>query len=197
MKLEIETLLKDYERSHSRFQIEHFIIGSTGDTWHQYKHALREIENRYRYLNELKDKKDIAGVPAKIKRWFFLRFSEKTSNIKNGDNRENDDTILDIERELNEFVKIAKKIKKDIGEITDERRQQLEFESWKNKGLKMAAIDILSSGNISNQTYDFIFSLPKKAQLEIFHKLKDNPPMNLLGFEPDEIRALSNQGRGT
>jgi hypothetical protein len=102
--------------------------------------------------------------------------------------------IIDTEREATRFAEIAEKLKTELGEITKERRYQLETESWKNKGIKMAAIDILATGRISNQTYDFIFSLPKGSQLELFSALSVKQPMALLGFEPDEIRAITKKG---
>ena len=94
----------------------------------------------------------------------------------------------ETERELSRFVFHALRLKEEIGELTEEKRYQLETKSWAAKGLKMAAIDLMASGRISNQTYDFLFALPKESMVDIIKKLSSKKPMELLGFEPEEIK---------
>ncbi len=193
----IESLLADYEAIHSCFQIKHFIVGASGDKWAQYKQALREIDARYNNLIDMEWQQQVAISASVKKKWYAVLGVGKQSvnKVLEKKNRE----ISGIKKELARFIEIAEKLKAELGEITEERRYQLETESWKNKGIKMAAIDILATGRISNQTYDFVFSLPKESQLELFAKLSNQQPMALLGFEPDEVRAitrkLSNTGQ--
>ena len=94
----------------------------------------------------------------------------------------------ETEKELARFIFHALRLKKEIGELTEEKRYQLETKSWAAKGLKMAAIDIMASGRISNQTYDFLFALPKESMVDIIKKLSSKKPMELLGFEPEGIK---------
>ena len=181
--IQLKTILIDYEDRHSEFQIENFIIRSSGCEWFQYKQALREIDSRANIIVALHDEKKAFEFPRY--KLFFLKTRRK-SQLKIIEKK-----IFNVEAELKIFLRIAEKLKKQIGEITPERRNQLETESWKNKGIKMAAIDILATGRISNQTYDFVFSLPKESQLEIFKTVSAIQPMGILGFEPDEIRAIT------
>jgi hypothetical protein len=193
MKKQIEDLLKDHQGHHSNFQVENFIIGCSGDLWAQYKQALREIESRYEIV--FTEREDLKVEKGRIEKYAHGVNGDTALkailNRKIGGYEKRLKNVRDTSRELKRFVDLAEKLKKELGEITEERRYQLETESWKNKGIKMAAIDILATGRISNQTYDFIFSLPKESQLELFAKLSNKQPMALLGFEPDEIRAIT------
>jgi len=196
MKYKISNMLGDHHDLHSEFQIENFIIKSQGDEWAQYKQCLREIKARVENIESDKIQLKILELNKTKKPPFWFKIfkhkiikiegatgSDKLTSLKN--------TIKERERELECFVRIAEKLKDKLGDITAERRAQLEAESWKAKGLKMAALDLMSAGRISGQTLDFIFSLPKGSQLELFSKLSAKQPMALLGFEPDEIRAIS------
>jgi hypothetical protein len=196
MEDKIKIILKDDEVQHSDFQVEHFIIGKQGDVWAQYKQCLREIKGRIESIRSIKDQIEVFRTKANGSRLFWpskknraIDAVNKKRAIEQINNLLND--VIGTERELGRFVSLAEKLKAELGEISAERRYQLETESWKNKGIKMAAIDILATGRISNQTYDFIFSLPKDSQLELFAKLSNQQPMALLGFEPDEIRAIT------
>jgi len=191
----IVELLEDNESRHSDFQIENFIIKKQGDTWAQYKQCLREISSRHSSIkdSEARGKAFVSAAKKNVrfKLWRFLNRKKVRGNGSVPDIKLTDGNLEDLKAELDCFLKIAEKLKAELGEITPERRYQLETESWKNKGIKMAAIDILATGRISNQTYDFIFSLPKESQLELFSKLSAKQPMALLGFKPDEIRAIT------
>jgi hypothetical protein len=187
--MDVENLLKDYQGLHSDFQIENFVIGNEGDKWAQYKQCLREIkarigdaeseEAKLRYL-ETKNK-----MPW-LKRLLHRKVIANGNNLTGLKNKRKEK-----KREFDCLVKIAKQLKAQIGEVTDERRQQLELESWTAKGLKLAAIDILSSRTISNQTYEFIFSLPKDSQVRILKTLARHPPMEVHGFSREEIKQIS------
>jgi len=187
-----ESLLYDNESRHSDFQIENFIIKKQGDKWAQYKQCLREIASRDSSIRDSEARnKALVSATKKSVRFKLWRLLNRKKNGSGPEIRLPDGNLDDLKAELDCFLKIAEKLKGELGEITEERRYKLETESWKNKGVKMAAIDILATGRVSNQTYDFIFSLPKKSQLEVFLKLSTKQPMALLGFEPDEIRAIS------
>jgi len=189
----IENLLKDHQGHHSNFQIENFIVGCSGDAWAQYKQALREIESRYEIILDArtklishkksmqKIKRSLNGDKRKIKS-YGLRVGAYRKELENAQ---------DVKRELKKFVELAVRLKSEIGEVDSKKRQALETKSWKNKGVRMAAVDVLATGAISHQTYDFIFSLPKESQLELFKALSTKKPWELLGYQPDEIRAIT------
>lgn len=174
----VKKLLKDYEPKHSKFQIKNFIIRGQGDEWFQYKQCLREISARVESIENAKDQLDLfkinrRGIMRKIKiivmgrqrREIFLK-SELRQSAGMAEN------IEETERELKQFVELAVGLKKRIGDIDDEKRQKLEAQSWYDKASKMAAVDIMTIGALSRQTFEFIFSLPEKQQENIFASIK-------------------------
>ena len=191
----IENLLKDNQNRHSDFQLENFVIKNKGNLWVQYKKALGELQFRYDEIQNHEAKKDQLGALKKNKKFKALSFfSKKRRGFLSKlsiDIRSNQKKIDNTYAEFNCILKIAKELKKEVGEVTDERRQQLELESWTAKGLKLAAIDILSSRTISKQTYEFIFSLPKDSQVRILKTFSSHHPMKVLGFSRDDIKQIS------
>jgi len=190
----IDELLKnDLENRHSNFQISNFIIGKQGDPWAQYKQCLIEIKGRLDNLEKLKEDAEILKIKMEEKRFYFPTKNNviKKRLRKRRADRQLQNILSDIigtEREMEAFINLAKKLKEEIGELTEEKRYQLETKSWAAKGLKMAAIDILASGRISNQTYDFLFALPKESMVDIIRKLSSKKPMELLGFESEVMK---------
>ena len=170
-RYKIDDMLKDYQEFHSEFQIKHFIIGIQGDTWAQYKQCLREVRARIESLKSDKIQLRILQSKKNKKKTFWPKWLNrrkidisKNSNVTGTGIESLEDTIKGRERELNCFVKIAGKLKEQIGEVTDERRQQLELESWTAKGRRMVKIDQILTGRISHQTFEFVLSLPVQSQ---------------------------------
>jgi hypothetical protein len=176
----IDKLLADHQELHSNFQIENFIIGSQGDQWAQYKQCLREIKVRRDTLKD--DYGKIAALShARKKNNFALTKKQKAKraaivrqvNALMG-------TISERERELKRFVVMATGLKKQIGEITDEKREQLEAQSWAAKGRKLAAIDLMAYGRIQTQTLEFIFSLPAPGTKKLLSEFCIKAPPMLI-----------------
>jgi hypothetical protein len=171
-KNEIKKLLEDFQELHSEFQIRNFIIGNEGDDWAKYKQCLREIKARYDLIK--KEKMQIETIEAKPKLNLIFWPSKvniaKRKFIKISLRKQKQslcDTLKERERELNCFVEIAKGLKERIGDVTDERRQQLELESWTAKGRRMVKIDQILTGRVSHQTFEFVLSLPVQSQQSI------------------------------
>ena len=177
-KFSIEKLLIDHQNRHSDFQIENFIIGSQVDSWAQYKQCLRELDSRYESIIEHENKKQQLQ---KIEKNIFWFLSRKRRAYKAGlliDIRSSQKKIDNIEAEFNCILKIAKKLKKQIGPVSQEFRQQLEAKTWYNKGRKLAAIDLMVYGRVSTQTLEFILSLPRPDATKLLSELKlQTPPM--------------------
>lgn len=205
---EINVLLKDIEKRHSDFQIENFIIRKQGDLWAQYKQCLREISGRNESIEneELKVKnekinRDRIKKSLRYKLWRFLNRKKIVGDgLPPERSKEQAENVKNLKAELKCFLKIARKLKEQIGELTDGRRDELESASWRAKGLKLAAIDILSVGRISNQTLDFILSLSKENQIIVFEQLSRGGPWQALGFSESEIimitgKTKENRGR--
>lgn len=181
--MNIELLLKDYQRYHSEFQIDNFIVGNAGDNWASYKQCLREIKTRKQEIKINKQKIELAGLEYKaLKRKRFFKFTKYSRlkikfAIENGKENlfEMREDLRDIERELDRFVKIAFKLKKQIGDLNFEKRAALESNSWLNKARFLSLIDsITNHGQPSRATVEFIFALPNHLQQIIFSEIAEN-----------------------
>ena len=184
MKREIEHLLVDYEARHSEFQIEHFIIGSAVDPWSKYKQALREIHDRNEMLIEKQDQLMLFDLKFR----FYNPFSRKAVIKKEIARRQRKamvDGMLETKRELSKFVEIAIKLKSEIGELDSLKRAVLEAESWRQKAIKMAGIDLLVNGRVGSTTLNFILSLPKADQAMVIEHFKPGAkvdPFKMIGL---------------
>ena len=174
----VEKLLSDFRPEHSEFQMENFIIGEGGHPWERYKQALRElsarhsamIESGYR-IHELK--KHIAKERAK---WFgrgrVNGHEAKLTALK--------DSRKSKAREYYTFYRIARDLKKQLGEITPKRRRELEAEMWLDKARRMAALDLMTTGGIQRQTAEFLTSLPREQRRGLFRELMPENRQKLL-----------------
>lgn len=178
-RFKINKLLEDYQELHSDFQIDNFIIGNQGDSWAQYKQCLREMKSRVESIESDKMQAEILERKPKQSKIFWPSKSNlEKRRVEKISNRTRLNTIYAMikerERELSRFLEHAQRLKDEIGTIDQDRRYQLEIESWTAKGRKLAAIDLLSYGRISTQTLDFILSLPADVTEKILmeHNVK-------------------------
>ena len=177
MKDKIEKLLRDFQKFHSEFQIENFIIRSQGNLWGQYKQCLREISSRNDQLQDLED--DLKLIRIDIdqmnQKWFFFKISSKKRHeiklqkmIRKKESLKAN--IKEISRELSEFVRIGESIRyKAWGNSTlsGEKIKALEKQMWHEKARFMMAIDLITIGNISKSTIEMIYSMPRKMKSEL------------------------------
>jgi hypothetical protein len=193
MKADVKNLLADYEKYHSSYQMENFIIGSQGNAWGQYKQCLREIKSRSQNIEEMKDERkllelDIADL--RIKRFFCFRRSTRIRNaIRLNSLRRK---LLDLEeslshtlRELIFFVDSAKRIKSESWgnkPITGDMRKSLEAQMWFERITQMMAVDMLAFGRVSKNTFDMIFNMPKTDRKELLAMIEPANIENLIGW---------------
>jgi hypothetical protein len=182
----IDHLLIDFEAKHSDFQITNFIVGGQGSEWFQYGQCLREIKGRRESLENAQDsllllRADKKSLRRKIKLLFMGRERRKIF-LKNELRRSValSEDIREVERELKRFVEIAVKLKKKIGDIDERKRKELDAAAWIDKARQMAAIEILTMGRPSKQTFEFILSLPKKQRAAIIAEIKHGKPEKVL-----------------
>jgi len=193
MKNDIEKLLVDYEKYHSEFQIDNFIIGKSGDDWARYKQALREISTRYKSLINMREQFEIDSFgPSfykKIRAWLLpCRVREIYKDKRRRSRSEIVSEIAEIERELSRFIELAKSLRDRLGELTPERRRELEANSWREKAVKMAGLDLLTNGRVGSASLEFIMSLPKKDRRMVINVISPDArpdPFKLLGMNDD------------
>lgn len=175
MKQIIEKLLGDYVPNHSDYQIDHFIIGKSGDAWAQYKQCLREIAGRWDNLLTLREDLelfDLAG--ARPKKFWHCRAAVRIAAARHERKRAAlAQSIHHTERELARLVALAVKLKKRIGAIDDEKRAQLEAASWQHKARRMAGIDLFLTGHLSHATMELLLALPDGPRDSVLNELMD------------------------
>lgn len=162
----LRSLFADYNDRHSSFQIDHFIIGESGETLYgMYQQALREVSAR------ICSSKDGSVSP--------------TQQI-----------------ECARFLAIAIAIKRQLGEITPERRDELDRDMWLARFKRMAALDLLAEHYITRGTWRVILNTPKAFRAELVDTMLNRPeelknwllgsdsPWHLIESKPDEDEAL-------
>lgn len=196
---EIEKLLADHEAGHSVFQMDYFITSKAGGmtAYGQYKQALRELHKRYAGLKELGFAK--MKLNAKIEKLAYELtlekadpFAYKRDSIKLERRQwqlsELENTIADTQREYDHFAMQALALKEQVGELSPERRRELDAEMWVTNIKRMAALDFIISKAISRQTFEIMLSLPA----ELYGEFRD-PEKLLEWFNKTEIKRLESE----
>lgn len=168
----IVELLAENRPFHSEFQMERFIVIGAGRTpWGMYCQALRELRTRFDalkldYASEARLDLDLGDLQAKAKRAKgrdakrnALDRAEKVMRIEGiRANR------IDREREFAWFLGVARKLKAALGELTPERRVQLEEDLWAVRLREQAAADTQAHGRVMLGTWQAIANLPKRLK---------------------------------
>ena len=179
----IKYLLEDYQPAHSEFQIKNFIIRGEVDDWARYKQALREIDAGDKNLVAKRD--DLELFDLKKRRFRFGRKARIERGVRTRAKEALLTGIRETERELRVFVDVAVGLKKKFGELDPLKRAKLEAESWKQKAIKMAGIDLLVNGRVGSTTLNFILSLPKEDQALVIEHFKPGAkvdPFKMIGL---------------
>ena len=177
----VNELLKDHQLYHSDFQIDNFItLRSGGTPYGQYKQALRELDKRKRGLKGLYAEKallqvDIDELNAKLE-YAKDSFETRRNQIERSKHimqmEDLDRNIQDTEREFVRFYSQAASLKEQIGELTPERRKQLDEEMWAFNLKKLAAMDVVTAGNVQKNTLEIIMAAPVEMRMKTLEALK-------------------------
>jgi hypothetical protein len=176
----VEKLLADYRPEHSEFQIENFIIGAQGNKWARYRQALRELASRHDgFVESGKKIKELDyQIECERRRWFGRKKIKQLERERDGLKKH----MKSKAREYCLFYKIARNIKRKLGEISAERRRELESDMWVDKARRMAAIDLLSVGGLQRSTVEFISSFPSELRRQIVADLRPENRQKLLSI---------------
>ena len=183
--MNLKTLLDDHQTGMSQFQDDYLVTTRAGGTLYgQYKQALRELYKRFRGLRELTSNNarlqiDIEELEYKVKyatdndNQFKVKKNEVDLKEKIMLMEESQRAIKDTKREFTRFYQQAAYLKEKIGELTDEKRHQLDMEMWEFKIKEMAVIDWISSGRLRNSTFEFLHACPKEMKTRIAQELQN------------------------
>jgi len=183
----IKLILKDFQPMHSEFQIDNFIVGAESCPWARYKQALREIDSRWSSLVSSREDLELFDL-SRSRGWPFGRRAKIRLSRRKRSRAALVKNIAETERELERFVEIAIQLKDEIGPIENGKRELLEADSWRQKAVRMSALDLLVNRGISHTTMDFILKLPIKDRQMVINVISPdaNPdPLRLLGMYED------------
>lgn len=159
-------LLADLQSGHSAFQMDAFIVQSGNWTpYGRYMQALRELDKRRRGIVELKFQLEQLQLDAERNhRWRITSSGRRARSLESRRLShafaECERKLKDTERERDHFFLIASELKAELGELTSDRRETLEAETWEVRARTMAAIDVAASGGVSHATAELIAALP-------------------------------------
>ena len=176
----LNALLADHQIYHSDLQMDAFITGKSGGTpYGEYKQALRELTSRYRTLKDLYASRELLELAT--------RKAEIELTQKRLAAQDLEATIADTCREFARFYKQAETLKDDVGELTPERRNELDVAMWVHRVKCMAALDVLTAHMPSRSTVELIAALPPDSRREVMHAIND-PKSLVAWFEAQESR---------
>lgn len=181
-------LLNDHQTGMSKFQDDYLVTTRAGGTLYgQYKQALREVYKRFRGLRQqIANHKRLEIEIEELQ--FEISELEKSDVVKDNFTRrkkivdlqektmlmeESTRAISDTKREFINFYRQAMYLKSEIGELTDERRDQLDTEMWIFRIKEMATIDFVTSGKLRNSTFEFIHALPEDLKRIVLPEIKN------------------------
>jgi len=174
---ELINIGKDIQIFHSRFQIRRFIaVRSGGGTiFGIYSQVLRELTSRQRALMDLSAQRELLKIDLAE-----LQATDGTSHTvfqaqrravktvqKQWALKRLGDQIADVRREFLEFARLATALKRQVGELTPEKRDRLDQERWVSELQIKAGSDLVAEGRISSGTLEMILALPSALREEL------------------------------
>lgn len=194
----LKEIINDHRSYHSKFQVDNLITYRSGLTvFGMYHQACREVWKRFRSiknsmlsLDDLKckielqqDKIEKAKKPAKkrilendLKRFKFAVFETEKS-------------LKELQQEFAWFYSQCETLKPMLGELTEERRRELELEYHIADAKRKIAIDARTLPKPSKSNIEYIASFPKDVRDEIFNGMRDKK--NLIKWlDEDETEAI-------
>lgn len=181
--IDIKHMMQDHQSGHSDLQIDHFIVSKGNWTpYGRYKQCLREIASRHNALLEMREEAELAvldlddaklalerealGTPAAVrKRVACDRQRRRLESIHR--------TVATQQRELDRLVALATDLKQQVGELTDDRRAELDAELWSVRVRAMVALDMFTSGHLSQSTAELLIALPVEIRQPILQSAKN------------------------
>ncbi|MBI9087445.1 MAG: hypothetical protein JEZ11_27900 [Desulfobacterales bacterium] len=178
-----QTYLQDHQIFASQFQLERFVTVKNGGTaYGQYKQVCREITKRDRALKQLDGDRRILVIELEELQAYgnakgntAARKAAVTLEMKQNALDDLDAAIADTQRELNVFAGLAAPLKAEVGDLTGERRSQLEAELWEVKLGQAAVLDVITTSRVRRGTMEAILSLPQASRDRILSKVIKDP----------------------
>ena len=189
----VHELLDDHRLYHSEWQMDYFITGQSGGTaYGMYQHALRELFKRYRGLKELYASRELLLIDiAELSNggmcgWLRNTFARQRKAINLAQKKlgfeDLERNIKDTTREFLHFYGQAATLKEQLGELTPERKVELEADTWRHRVKMMAAKDLLSQGRISANVFDMVIATPREWRDSVMQEITQDDGKPLLDW---------------
>lgn len=189
-------LLADHEPQHSDFKLDCFVVGrDTGTAYGQYLQVLRELSVRVDVLQTLcleRAQSEIAveefatslgrkDAKACDRHWGALELTKRRIAVAGLGRR--------IESVCAEFARLyqqAVHLKTKLGELTPERRSELERATWIQRIKQRVALDMATIGRIDIKTLETLMLVPREMRQAV---LADGPGSYILKKHGPMIEA--------
>lgn len=183
---DLKELFKDHQIEMSEFQDDYFVTKKAGGTLYgQYKQSLRELHKRYRTLRELTyDREKIqVEIDKKLHEATNLEdeFDKKLAEIESRRMMSQmEEFELSFENTMRQFTRfyqhacsLKNSLEEEHGELTPEKRYELEEHMWEHKMRDMICLDLSTQGRISPTTLEFIQSMPHELGQKALNTIRD------------------------
>ena len=176
MSVNLKMLLLDFQPFHGRFQQDVIITRMHGKTEYGcYLQALRELHTRYVQLGSDYCERDLLRVRIRRKDRDLEKETDELEREELLIKRRKlsfrlDDLCLhirDMEREFTRFYSQAVFLKSRLGELTEERRIQLDWEAWVFNVKFLVVADLLAEGRLTMNTVDLLTACPEDIRKEV------------------------------
>ena len=178
----LKKLLDDHILYMSEFQHDYLVTGRSGGTLYgQYKQSLRELYSRIHSLRELYCDHELIKIDIEetehdlstLEEGFERRRKDIEHKRQNMRMEGLERNIAETERETTSFYNQAIKLKRLVGEITPEIRNQHEKELWEFTCKRDAATDMMANGRISKNHLEFAMSFDGEERDRVFELFKN------------------------
>jgi hypothetical protein len=170
-------LLLDARSHHSTLQIDRFILGAgCGTPYGRYSQCLMELASRWESLKLARfDIEETQLEVAEAIRDFENSPNDSVAAAKHnlkarrlaGKLESQQRHLQAVAWEMARFFDHAIVLRKLIGPLTEERREELDLEKWSITLRRRAALEISVAGTMSQSTMDAIMMLPEKERLKL------------------------------
>lgn len=176
----LNDLLNDHQTGQDDVQLNQFVLGGRTQ-WGTYKQALRELYKRVRGLRQMQTDLDLLLIDIEeLERQittevgYEKRRAEIQLRQKFGALEEANRSLLDLKREAAIFYRAAAELKMELGDITDERRTELDKHEWMHWLVKQGQLGKLTTGRLPEVVLKNAYAMPEVDRRQLLQALSSS-----------------------
>jgi hypothetical protein len=182
--ISLKELLDDHQVGMSKFQDNYFVTQKAGGTLYgQYKQALRELFSRFNILREDFFAYEIEKVElsrlqndlenGKITNYYDKQINELELKKRKLGLYEKERFLEETKREFFNFYRQAVHLREKLGDLNQERKDELDRDMYIWKVKANAAMDYLMHNRLTRETLSMVMSFPKDIKNQLIEELKN------------------------